>query len=49
MKSMKQVIYIMPLAVLLAASCQKNDLTEDSVNGKSEHYKTLTVGVDDDE
>ena len=46
---MKQVIYIMPLAVLLAASCQKNDLTEDSVNGKSEHYKTLTVGVDDDE
>lgn len=43
---MKKIIYITAaLAVLLAGSCQKNEYNDDSEN--SRHYKTLTVGVDD--
>lgn len=43
---MKKIIYITAaLAVLLAGSCQKNEYNDDSEN--SCHYKTLTVGVDD--
>ena len=43
---MKKIIYIIVvLVVLLAGSCQKNEYNDDSENAR--HYKTLTVGVDD--
>ncbi len=46
---MKKITYIIALGVLLAASCQKNELTEDSEYENAQHYRMLTVGVDDEQ
>ena len=42
---MKNTAYILAFAILLAASCQKNEFPEDSAH---ENYKTLTAGAADD-
>ena len=44
-KIMKKLTYIIAFAMLLAVSCQKNEITGDIENPK---YKTLTVGVADE-
>ena len=45
---MKKITYIMAFAVLLAASCQKNESSDESSYEKPGHSKTLTVGVADE-
>ena len=42
---MKNTVYILAVAIFLAASCQKNESPEDSAY---ENYKTLTAGADDE-
>ena len=46
---MKNTAYILAIAMFLAVSCQKNESPEDSVYGNKEHYKTLAVGVEEDQ
>lgn len=40
---MKQILYIVASAMFLAASCQRDELPEESQRGSSANYKTLTV------
>ena len=42
---MKNMTYIMAFAILLTASCQKNEFKEDPVHENAGHIKVLTVGV----
>ena len=44
---MKNTIYIMVFAAILAVSCQSSGLEEDGVNENSQHLKTLTAGAED--
>lgn len=44
---MKNTIYIMVFAAILAVSCQSSGLEEDGVNENSHHLKTLTAGAED--
>ena len=46
---MKKITYIMTFAVLLAASCQKNEADQEPAHDNPEHVKVLTVGVDDEQ
>ena len=46
---MKKITYIMTFAVLLAASCQKNEAYQEPAHDNPEHVKVLTVGVDDEQ
>ena len=45
---MKKTPYFMAFAMLLALSCQKNEIQEDAAYSNTEHLKTLTVGVVDE-
>ncbi len=44
---MKKTLYIMSLAVFVAASCQKDALQDDKLRESTDNYKTLTVGTAD--
>lgn len=46
---MKKITYIMTFAVLLAASCHKNEADQEPAHDNPEHVKVLTVGVDDEQ
>jgi len=45
---MKNIPYLMAFAMLLAFSCQKNEIQKDAAYSNTEHLKTLTVGVVDE-
>lgn len=45
---MKKILFIIAGAVMLAGSCQRNELPEDTVNSETQHLKILTVGVVDE-
>lgn len=42
---MKNIPYIMAFAILLAFSCQKNELQDEAATGDEKHCQTLTVGA----
>ena len=44
---MKKTLYIIAFAIFLVVSCQKNEISDEGIGGKPADYKTLTVGIDD--
>lgn len=46
---MKNISYVVAFAILLAFSCQKNELRDEDSPKEERHLRTLAVGVADDE